>query len=74
MGWRVAPFEHAFERERERIIERVRAAYWNNSVAVPLVSGALIVVDNMLAGHGRMGWVPPHPRKVLLTHFTDATW
>ena len=44
------------------------------SVAVPLVSGALIVVDNMLAGHGRMGWVPPHPRKVLLTHFTDATW
>ena len=58
----------------EQIIERVRAAYWNNSVAVPLVSGALIVVDNMLAGHGRMGWVPPHPRKVLLTHFTDATW
>ena len=55
-------------------IATIRAAYWNHSVAVRLQHGDLVVVDNMLASHGRMGWVPGNPRKVLLTHYSDATW
>ena len=34
--------------------------------------GDLVVVDNYLASHGRMGWVPPAPRRVLLTHFVNG--
>ena len=45
---------------------------WENSVAVRLQSGDLVVVDNYLASHGRMSWVPPNPRKVLLTHFVQG--
>jgi len=58
----------------EGVVSAIRAAWWNNSVAVPVVAGSLIIVDNMLAGHGRMSWVQPHPRKMLLSHFTDKTW
>ena len=58
----------------ESVIAVIRAAYWNHSVAVRMESGDLAVVDNMLASHGRMGWVPGYPRKVLLTHFSDSTW
>jgi len=52
-------------------IAKVRAAYWRNSFALPLKTGDLIIVDNMLASHGRMSWVGPvDVRRVLLTHFT----
>ena len=50
----------------------IRAAFWNNSVAIPLRDGDVVFVDNMLASHGRMGWVPGNPRKVLLTHFSGG--
>ena len=53
----------------DETIAAVRAAVWKASVAVRLQAGDLVVVDNMLASHGRMGWVPGNPRKVLLTHF-----
>ena len=55
----------------DETIAAVRAAYWTNSVGVRLQRGDLVIVDNRLASHGRMGWVPPHPRKVLLTHFVQ---
>lgn len=58
----------------EQTIALIRAAYWNHSVAVQMEGGDIAFVDNMLAAHGRMGWVPGHPRKVLLAHFSDATW
>jgi len=53
-------------------VATVRAAWWHNSVAVRLQAGDLVVVDNYLAGHGRMSWVPPNPRKVLLSHFVQG--
>ena len=53
----------------DETIAVVRAAVWNHSVAVRCQTGDVIVVDNMLASHGRMGWMSGHPRKVLLTHF-----
>ena len=56
----------------EETIAQIRAAVWSNSRAVRLQSGDLVIVDNYLAWHGRMGWVPPHPRKVLLTHFVQG--
>jgi len=58
----------------EQTIALIRAAYWNHSVALRMQDGDITIVDNMLASHGRMGWVPGYPRKVLLTHFTDSTW
>ena len=56
----------------ESTIAAVRGAVWSNSVAVRLQKGDLVVVDNYLASHGRMGWVPPAPRRVLLTHFVNG--
>lgn len=50
----------------------IRAAYWKNSVAMQLRTGDLVIVDNMLASHGRMSWIPPAPRKMLLTHFSGG--
>jgi len=54
----------------DETVAAVRAAYWKNSVAVRLQTGDLVIVDNMLASHGRMSWVPPAKRMVMLTHFT----
>ena len=47
----------------------IRGAMWSHSVACPLQTGDVVFVDNMLAGHGRMGWDATCPRKVLLVHF-----
>ena len=58
----------------DETIATIRAILWRSSVAIPLQSGDLVVVDNMLACHGRMSWLPGNPRKMLLTHFSDATW
>ena len=56
----------------DETLAAIRAAYWANSVAIPLRTGDLVVVDNMLASHGRMSWIPPAPRKMLLTHFSGG--
>lgn len=54
----------------DKIIAAIRAAFWKASVAIPLRTGDVVVVDNMLASHGRMSWVPPAPRRMMLTHFS----
>ena len=56
----------------EATVAAIRASYWRNSAAIRCETGDLIVVDNMLASHGRMSWTPGEPRKMLLTHFHDA--
>ena len=53
----------------DETIAQVRAAYWRNSVAVRMQTGDVTFLDNMLVSHGRMSWVPPAPRRMLLTHF-----
>ena len=51
------------------LLAQIRAAWWDNSVACTLRDGDLVVVDNLLVGHGRMGWRPDIERKMLLSHF-----
>lgn len=53
----------------DETIAAVRAAYWRNSVAVRFQTGDIAFLDNMLVSHGRMSWVPPAPRRMLLSHF-----
>merc|ERR1719159_1259905 len=48
------------------LTQKVRRAMWSNSKAIVLHSTDLVIVDNMLAGHGRMSWRPDVPRKLLL--------
>lgn len=50
-------------------LAKIRASIWKHSVAMPLKSGDLVVVDNILAAHGRMGWTPGVSRRMLLNHF-----
>ena len=38
-----------------------------SSVAVPMTKGALLVVDNYLALHGRLGFKPGTPRQSLVS-------
>ena len=47
----------------DETLAAIRAAYWANSVAIPLRTGDLVVVDNMLASHGRMSWIPVRIRR-----------
>lgn len=58
----------------DETVAAIRAAYWEHSVALRLRRGDVVVVDNLLAAHGRVGWEPGQPRRVLLSHFSDATW
>ena len=49
----------------------IRGDVWRSAVAIQLRTGDVVVVDNALAGHGRVGWDPDRgDRRVLLTHFT----
>ncbi|KAH8058950.1 platelet-activating factor acetyltransferase [Aureococcus anophagefferens] len=50
-------------------LAEIRADIWNSCVAVALETGDVVVVDNFLAGHGRIGWDPAVRRKMLLQHF-----
>ena len=47
-------------------IARIREAVWATSVAVPLQRGMVMVVDNYLALHGRMGYEPGSPRQTMV--------
>ena len=58
----------------EATLAQIRATLWRHSLALRLESGDVVLLDNMLVAHGRMSWTPGHPRKVLLTHFSDARW
>ncbi|KAJ1618183.1 hypothetical protein T492DRAFT_917086 [Pavlovales sp. CCMP2436] len=42
---------------------------WGRAVAVTLQTGDIVIVDNLLAAHGRLGWTPGVPRMMLLNHF-----
>lgn len=53
----------------DETIAAVRGAWWRNSVAMTLQTGDLVIVDNLLAGHGRMPWAPGATRKMTLVHF-----
>jgi len=50
-------------------LAKIRGSMWGRAVAVALQSGDVVVVDNRLAAHGRIGWTPGVPRKMLLNHF-----
>jgi len=51
-------------------LAEIRSTMWKSSVACSLQTGDVVVVDNMLVSHGRMGWEAGHERKMLLTHFS----
>ena len=53
-------------------IAAIRAAYWHHSVAVALETDDLVIVDNMLASHGRMSWLPPAPRAAHTLSLSEA--
>ena len=53
------------------VIARVRGAIWRASVLTRLKSGDLVLVDNRLAGHGRMPWTPGVARRMALVHLGD---
>ena len=40
---------------------------WNNTVAVHCKKGCLLVLDNYLTMHGRMGYTPDTPRKTFVS-------
>ena len=42
-------------------VAAIRAAWWSNSIGVGLRSGDLVIVDNMLAGHGYLLLCPSMP-------------
>jgi len=50
-------------------LAQVRASMWGRAVAVTLQTGDIVIVDNLLAAHGRLGWTPGVPRMMLLNHF-----
>merc|ERR1719231_18920 len=52
------------------VIAHIRATVWENTVAVPLVAGHMLVCDNHLSLHGRMSYPDDHTRKV----FVSATY
>jgi len=56
----------------EDTLVQIRAAFWRHSVPFRLLRGDLLVVDNMLAAHGRMSWPSLLPRQLLLTHFNKC--
>ena len=50
------------------MLDHIRAIWWNNSVALALKSGDVALVDNVLAGHGRLAWTPGVLRQMLIAH------
>lgn len=46
------------------ILDHIRETVWKHTYAVPQQPGDLLVCDNLLAMHGRMGYSPPGSRKV----------
>eukprot|EP00746_Dinoflagellata_sp_MGD_P144401 gnl/MRDRNA2_/MRDRNA2_77136_c0_seq1.p1 gnl/MRDRNA2_/MRDRNA2_77136_c0~~gnl/MRDRNA2_/MRDRNA2_77136_c0_seq1.p1 ORF type:complete len:1165 (+),score=182.33 gnl/MRDRNA2_/MRDRNA2_77136_c0_seq1:123-3497(+) len=53
----------------EDVLAEIRGSIWHHSVPLVLRENNLLVVDNMLIGHGRMSWPDRLPRKLTLTHF-----
>lgn len=51
----------------DEVLAHVRQVVWENCVAVPMQSGDLLVCDNFLAKHGRMGYPSTEKRKVAVS-------
>lgn len=48
----------------QEVLDHIRETVWENTLVVPQQPGDLLVCDNYLAMHGRMGFSPPGSRKV----------
>lgn len=69
---RGSPFDTAFGDGLpipQETLAKIRQAVWENSVAIPLQSGDVVIVDNMLVAHGRLSWDPEVARIMTLCHF-----
>jgi hypothetical protein len=67
-----SPFDTFFADGGEisaEVLAQIRASIWTRARAVALKSGDVVIVDNLLAAHGRMGWTPGVERKMILNHF-----
>jgi len=51
------------------LMAEIRGCFWRHSVPLRLRTRDLLVVDNMIAAHGRMSWPDGLQRKLTLTHF-----
>eukprot|EP00993_Chasmostoma_nieuportense_P001282 NODE_2177_length_1259_cov_176.939929_g2069_i0.p1 GENE.NODE_2177_length_1259_cov_176.939929_g2069_i0~~NODE_2177_length_1259_cov_176.939929_g2069_i0.p1 ORF type:complete len:380 (+),score=83.63 NODE_2177_length_1259_cov_176.939929_g2069_i0:52-1140(+) len=49
------------------VLNHVRETVWRNTVAVPPQAQDVLIVDNLLAMHGRMSFQPGTPREVYVT-------
>ena len=67
-----SPYDTKFgngEQIPQEVLDKIRIAWWESSVAMQLRDADIVIVDNRLAGHGRLPWTPGVPRRMLLTHF-----
>ena len=48
------------------VLRHIRRTIWRNTVALELEQGDVLIYDNVLAGHGRMGSKPGSSRRVLV--------
>lgn len=46
------------------IVNRLRAKWWEYTRAVPMKRGDIMCLDNILAGHARLGFKEGSPRKL----------
>lgn len=56
----------------DELVEKVRATMWKHSLAIPLEAGDVVIVDNIICGHGHMSYTKGVARKLLLAHFSDS--
>jgi len=66
------PFHTTFANNEpipRELIETIRSVLWKNSCVVKMRTGDVMLLDNMLCGHGRMSWSAGVSRKLLVVHF-----
>jgi hypothetical protein len=51
------------------VLQTVRSTIWRNAVPIRLHQHDLLLVDNLVVGHGRMRWQEGLPREIWQTHF-----
>lgn len=52
----------------DKLLDEIRGIWWSNSVAASLETGDVAILDNVLKGHGRLGWTPHVRRQMLIAH------
>ena len=55
----------------EDVLAHVRECVWKNTVAISMKKGDLLLCDNQLALHGRMGFAPNTTREIYVSCFYD---